>query len=220
MRIHRVRLGADEYRVIRPDRPARGLFLRPAWAADLYADDEGAAQLAVAWGLAARSPRSLVYLPIRGNAAPDGLPVEPDEPVAPLDLALVHHRSQFPASRWKAVRARLGAGVPHTVTIPESDFQGPGAELHPRYWTEEFRDRLSFARAAETMFVTGSAVAFRETGATVHRLTAPRYADPGGGGESHRCVELDAGSRHRRGARGDIPDLLHIQYCGDWRATA
>ncbi|MCD9144423.1 hypothetical protein [Streptomyces albireticuli] len=220
MKVHRVRLGADEYRVISPARPARGAYLHDRWAASMYVDREASEQLFAAWWLAARSPRSLVYVPMRGNgAAPDGLPDTAGEPVAPLDLVLVDHRVQFPVSRWKAVRARLGAGRLHTVKIPADGFRDEGADVHPLYGTEGFRDYLHFERAADTLFVVGSSLAFRQTGAMVRELIADEYAFRRGHGDPHHCVELSSGPWHRRRTRGRVSARLHIQYCEGMRAA-
>ncbi|MER6913521.1 hypothetical protein ABT354_17785 [Streptomyces sp. NPDC000594] len=218
MRIHRVRLGADTYRVVRPDRPAAGAHLHEREVAELYADGEAAHQLAVAWALAARSPRSLIHLPMRGNAAPPGLPLAPGESAEPLDLVLVHHRLGFPPSRWKAVRARLGAGVPHTVRLPPGDLPPTDAEPEPRLYDREFRDHLGFARAAGTVFVIGSATAFRRTGAAIRELTTAERT-PGADGPVHLCAELDAAPHRLRRTRRGETTTLHIQYHDAWRAA-
>lgn len=221
MRIHRVRLGADEYRVLRPDRPARGGYLHDRWSADMYVDREASQQLVAAWGLAARSPRSLVYVPMRGNPVPPGLPEDPAHPAAaPLDLVLVHHRLQFPPSRWKAVRARLGAGQPHTAKLPETDFDDEAAQLHPLHGTDAFRDHLLFDRAADTLFVIGSTAAFRATTAAVHELIAEETAFLRDDEGHHFCVELSSGPWHRRRTRGQVSAGLHIQYRAGRAAAA
>ncbi|MFF4409289.1 hypothetical protein ACFY2W_29225 [Streptomyces sp. NPDC001262] len=212
MRIHRVRLGADEYRVLRPDRPARGGYLHDRWSADMYVDREAAQQLVAAWGLAARSPRSLVYVPMRQNPVPQGLSEAPVHPAAALDLVLVHHRLQFPTSRWKAVRARLGAGQLHSAKLPEPDFGDEAARLHPLHGTDASRDHLLFDRAADTLFVIGSTTAFRTTAATVHDLVAGGTASLRDAEDHHFCVELSSGPWHRPRARGPVSAHLHIQY--------
>ncbi|MGW1198416.1 hypothetical protein ACWD4B_21635 [Streptomyces sp. NPDC002536] len=213
MRIHRVRLGADEYRVLRPDRPARGGYLHDRWSADMYVDREASQQLVAAWGLAARSPRSLVYVPMRQNPVPQGLLEAPAHPAAPLDLVLVHHRLQFPTSRWKAVRARLGAGQLHTAKLPEADFGDEAGQLHPLHGTDAYRDHLLFDRAADTLFVIGSTTAFRAAAATVHGLVANGTASLRDDEDRHFCVELSSGPWHQRRTRGPVSARLHIQYC-------
>ncbi|MCC2280137.1 hypothetical protein LKL35_32650 [Streptomyces sp. ET3-23] len=217
MRIHRVRLGAEEYRVLRPDRPARGGYLHDRWSAEMYADREASRQLVAAWGLAVRSPRSLVYVPMRGNSAPQGVPQE----AAPLDLVLVHHRLQFPVSRWKAVRARLGTGQPHTVKLPESVFKDGPARPCPFHGTDATRrDHLLFDRAADTLFVIGSTTAFRATAATLHALVAEETALLRDDENHHFCVELSSGPWHRRRTRGRVSAGLHIEYRAERAAAA
>ncbi|WP_406454224.1 hypothetical protein OG782_24125 [Streptomyces sp. NBC_00876] len=217
VRVHKARLGRDEVRVVRPDPVAGRLALRDdgRWLS-LYADREGAAQLVVLWSLAARSARSLVHLPIRANAAPDGV-VSDGVPV-PLDLVLLHHSLQFPPSSWKGIRARLGAGTPHVAATPDDDFPDESAIDHERRHHPEYRDHLGFDIAAHTLFVVGSPTAFREHGATLRGLVdeAPSYLHrhPHAG---HFCAELSAGPWLRPRTRGNVPAHLHIQYCDDWQ---
>ncbi|WP_327315653.1 hypothetical protein [Streptomyces sp. NBC_01235] len=217
VRIHHVRLGGDEFRVIRAD-PAPGrLALRDDrhWLS-MYADREGAAQLVALWALAARSARSLVHLPIRANPVPEGV-VGDGEPVS-LDLVLVHHSLQFPAASWKQVRARLGAGKPHTATTPDQDFPDETAIDYERRHHREYRDHLEFDIAAHTLFVVGSSTAFREHGTALRGLVdeAPSYPHrhPGAG---HFCVELGTGPWPHAQTRRHVPARLHIQYSSTWR---
>ncbi|MFE4515628.1 hypothetical protein ACFRMQ_15725 [Kitasatospora sp. NPDC056783] len=215
-KIHRVRLGRDEYRVVTPARQAAGTFLHASPGAssmDLHLDRQGAEDLATVWALAARSRRSLIHLPLRANTGPVGLPDVPPEDR--LDLLLVHHSLGFPPSRWKEVRARLGAGTPHTVDLPVTDF--PPEDVEPSY--ADSRDELRFAGAAHTLVVTGSATAFRRTGAHFHGLSreAPGWRfgwRPG----VHYCITL-AHERwgSPRAAKG-VPSSLHVAYAHRWRA--
>ncbi|WP_326770499.1 hypothetical protein OG978_42840 (plasmid) [Streptomyces sp. NBC_01591] len=217
MRIHKVRLGGSEVRVVRPAPAAARLALRDDhhWLS-MYADRDGAVQLAAVWALAARSARSLVHLPIRANPAPDGV-VSDGEPVS-LDLVLVHHSLQFPTASWKQVRARLGPGEPHTTATPDQDFPDETAIDHRRREYRAYRDHLGFDIAAHTLFVVGSSTAFREHGAALRGLVdeAPsyrhRYPDAG-----HFCVELSPGPWSRARTRRNVPARLHIQYCDTWR---
>ncbi|GAB3908822.1 hypothetical protein GCM10027612_83650 [Microbispora bryophytorum subsp. camponoti] len=117
--ISKVRLGRDEYRVVRPARALRHAMLYEGrLGAELSVDKRAAVVLATAWGLAARSPHSLVYLPLRTARPADSANQER------LDLVLLHHRLAFPVSRWKQVRALLGAGAPHGVRLPLRRFAG------------------------------------------------------------------------------------------------
>lgn len=70
--IHRARLGADEFRVIRPAQPpSRAVLIDRDRYLAAYLDQDAARGVAGLWMLAARSPRSLVHLPMRANRPPD-----------------------------------------------------------------------------------------------------------------------------------------------------
>ncbi|WP_329203732.1 hypothetical protein [Streptomyces sp. NBC_01435] len=217
VRIHRVRLGGSEVRVVRPAPVTARLALRDDhhWLS-MYADRDGAAQLAAMWALAARSARSLVHLPIRANPAPDGV-VSDGEPVS-LDLVLVHHSLQFRTASWKQVRARLGSGEPHTAATPDHDFPDETAIDHQRREYRTYRDHLGFDIAGHTLFVVGSSTAFREHGTALRSLvdeapsSAYHYPDAG-----HFCVELSPGPWTRARTRRNVPARLHIQYSDTWR---
>jgi len=183
----------------------------------MYVDRQASTVLTAAWGLAARSPRSLIYLPMRANTPPEG--VGGGEGQSPsLDLVLLHHSLQMRPSRWKQVRTRLGAGCLHTASVHDSDFPDESAVDYERWHFREFRDHLGFHLAANTLFIVGSGTAFRERGALVRSLIgdAPSYlaryprAD-------HYCVELSAGPWARPRVRGRVPGHLHVQYSGEWR---
>jgi hypothetical protein len=72
MRVSHVRLGTNDYRVLQPDRPLRQAFLfgDNVRTLEMYADREAATALTMAWGLAARSRHSLIYLPMRAKSTP------------------------------------------------------------------------------------------------------------------------------------------------------
>ncbi|MFJ9952459.1 hypothetical protein [Kitasatospora sp. NPDC091207] len=211
--VQRVRVGRDEYRVVTaaPQTPGAVLY-DDSWSLQMVVDRPAAVDLAAAWALAARSPRSLIHLPLRATAGP----ADPDR----LDLVLLHHSLGFPPSRWKAVRGRLGTGRPHTADIPDSDFPAEDDIDHRRRGFAGWRDELRFAGAARTLFLTGSATAFRWTGAWIRSLSTEAPAAlrhyPSG---PHYCVTL----RHEstdpyRTAKG-VPGLLHIEYAERLPAT-
>ncbi|MFF3392092.1 hypothetical protein ACFYW1_14345 [Streptomyces sp. NPDC002669] len=216
MRIHRVRTGSSEVRVVRlSPAPARPVLRDDHHWLSMYADREGATRLTAMWSLAARSARSLVYLPIRANPAPrdaigDGVPVS-------LGLVLAHHSLQFPIASWKRVRARLGTGRAHTTATPDQDFPDGAAIDHQRWYHRTYRDHLGFDIAAHTLFVVGSPTAFREHGAALRDLTdqapAHTHRHPGSG---HYCVELGSGPWTTARTRGNVPARLHLQYCDTW----
>ncbi|KUN78465.1 hypothetical protein [Streptomyces griseoruber] len=218
VRIHQVRQGGGTgLRVIRAAPAPVRLALRDDrhWLS-MYADREGAGRLVELWALAARSAHSLVYLPIRANAAPEGVPGD-GEPVA-LDLVLLHHSLQFPTASWKEVRGRLGAGKPHTASTPDRDFPDETDVDHGRWRHQEYRDHLDFHVAAHTLFVVGSSTAFREHGAALRGLVdeAPSYLHRHPGA-SHYCVELGPGPWPHARTRRQVPGSLHIQYADTWR---
>ncbi|MBV1856597.1 hypothetical protein [Catellatospora tritici] len=219
-RISTVRLGGTEYRVVRP--------LRPLNRAVLYTEPHGiptephnlamfvgrteAVVLTALWGLAVCSPRSIVYIPMRHATPPADIPPGP----VPLDLVLMHHSLQLPVSRWKEIRARLDAGTAHRATVP------PYA-LHSRddgAATHTYRDPLRVDIAAHTVYLTGSATAFRDPGTSLLELTR----EAGGylksiDGRHHYCVELGDHDTHpwfKRRRR--FPTQVHVQYCPRWIA--
>jgi hypothetical protein len=114
-----------------------------------------AAMFALAWGLAARSPHTIVYLPLRRAELPDH-----HAEGRPLDLVLLHHRLAFPPSRWKQVRAGLGTGWPHSVVLPSDAWRSRPVADHRRSWHQEFRDHLRWDIPADTLVLTGSRKAF------------------------------------------------------------
>ncbi|WP_017582114.1 hypothetical protein [Nocardiopsis valliformis] len=216
VRVHKVRTRGDELRVLRAEPGPGRLALRDDhyWLS-MYADGFGTAQLIALWSLAARSAYSLVYLPIRANQAPGGGESE-SEPVM-LDLVLAHHSLQFPASSWKRVRARLGRGVPHTASTPDDDIPGYSDIDHARHWYREYRDHFDFDIAAHTLFIKGSARAFREYGAELRRLADDgpaqlQYVSETG----YFDVELYHGSPHGYSCK-NVPGSLYIHYCAPWQ---
>lgn len=201
-RISRVGLDGREYRVIRPDQPASRLVLHDdeVWYAG-FADREALTQLAALWSLAALSPRSIIHVPTRQNASPfEGRSV---------DLVLSYALHQLRPSHWKAIRARLGDGAPHKIQVPDL----AEAEIdYRRLRHREYRDRLIFDSAGDTLFVTGSRDSFRqaahELGATLAEAVRP-------GAPDHVCAELASGGWRPKPTRHNTPDQLHIQYYPD-----
>lgn len=217
-RVSRVRLGRDEYRVIQP----RYRLERASVSADpgewgtprclqMYVDRTAAAVLGASWTLATISRRSLVYVPMRHAALPDG--VAPCPPSPSLDLVLMHHCLQFRRSRWRQVRARLGQGSPHVARVALPPEYVEDAPLPGR----NERDELRFDIAGETLFVTGSTRAFEEWGHLLRGL-----AVDGGPyvkahrGTSHYCVEID--NRWRLPTHSRAWTQWHIEYCPRWRS--
>ncbi|MFE2347455.1 hypothetical protein [Kitasatospora cineracea] len=221
--VHHVRAGARTHRIVQvPQRPGR-LALRDEqhWLT-LYADRAGLARLVAAWSLAARSPHSLLHLPLRGHPLPDGpshAPMYPGgHPV--LDLVLAHHSLQFRPSAWKDLRSRLGPGRPQRAATPAADFPA-GPRFADRFPHPDFRDHLHFALAAATLFVTASAPAFRDSGTALHTLLtqapAAHHHDLAHPSPRHKCTDLTtAPTRFPTPHTAAVPSLLHVQYCPDW----
>ncbi|MBW6433474.1 hypothetical protein KZ829_06920 [Actinoplanes hulinensis] len=141
-----VQLGGDQYRVVRPARAPKFAGLYEGRLGAQFCLDKATAMLfAQAWGLAARSPHTIVYLPLRHAELPD-------QHVGgrTLDLVLLHHRLAFPPSRWKQVRARLGNGQAHTVVLPSDAWPSRPVADHRRTWHREFRDHLRWNTAADS----------------------------------------------------------------------
>lgn len=207
-------LDGREYRVIRPDRPAGRLVLHDEshWYSG-FADRDALAQLTTLWSLAAASPRSIVQVPTRqNNSAYEGRSV---------DLVLSYASLQLRPSRWKALRARLGDGAPHTVDVPDPRL-GPEID-YDRLRHREYRDLLKFDSAADTLFVTGGRESFHRAAVQLRTL----WADSGGhrGGEGgtgrHICAEINVGTWPPGRTRHGTPGILHIQYEPDgWSVPA
>ncbi|WP_018549610.1 hypothetical protein [Streptomyces sp. LaPpAH-108] len=209
--VHRARLGADEFRVVRPAGPlSRAVLIDHDRHLDAYVDQDAARGIAGLWMLAARSPRSLIHVPLRANRMP--VREVPDDAGSRLDLVLLHHSLQFAPSHWKRVRGRLGPGRPQTVSLPEAE-QGDGEVTDPatRHHREN-RDLFHQHLHAETLFMTGSAKVFRETAR--HFLDVARKGPghiPVHPGHPHFCTELHSND----GILGDAREI-HIEYCDQW----
>jgi hypothetical protein len=204
-----VRLGRDEYRVIRPARPPRHAPLYEGrLGGQLTVDKAAAVDLACAWWLAARSRHSIVYLPLRTSRATCG-----DEyGDRRLDLVLLHHSIAFPVSRWKAVRARLSTAAPHTVRLPDRPFPELTAADHEPRRYDDFRDHLRWRIAADTLFLVGSRRAFEFEADQLRELAedcpAHRAVNPG----THCCAEVETGVWWHSRLR-DPRMQLHVESC-------
>ncbi|MFF0721760.1 hypothetical protein [Micromonospora sp. NPDC003816] len=205
-----VRLGHQQYRVVRPVRlPGSAGLYEGRLGAQFCLDAPTATMFALAWGLAARSPHTIVYLPLRRAGARHDCGWG-----RPLDLVLVHHRLAFPPSRWKQVRSRLGPGRPHTVDLPGNAWPVLSDTEHERGCHREFRDHLRWDVAAETLVLTGSRTAYELAAEQVRALAeecpAHRARVPG----THCCAEIVVGRPWRyRDRRRPYADL-HAEFCG------
>ncbi len=199
-----VRLGRDEYRVVQPARPLSHAPLFEGYqGVEALVDKASAREMAMAWEFATRSPRTLVYLPLKQS---DAACRWSEGPL--LDLVLVHHSLGFRLSRWKQVRAKLGNGRPHTVVCR-------GFRQEPDYRRLRQRDNLDLLRGeivADTVFLVGSRAAFGVGGQALKSLVehCPRHMHESPG--THCCAEIDEGRQNW--------NWLHVVYCDEHRVHA
>ncbi len=198
--------GADRFRVIQPERtPEHAVLHYDLVGQQLSVDKSATVDLAIAWWLAAHSPRSLVWLPLRASPASCG-----SMPGARrLDLVLLHHSLRFPAAEWKQVRSRLSGPKIHKVTMPEGALPGFDRRDHKRRNHREFRDHLRWTVAAETLFIVGSRLAFELEGWRLRELAEESPARLAMTPSAHSCAEIDLGSRDRP----DTYAELHVECC-------
>jgi hypothetical protein len=213
--VNEVRLGPNTYRVFHPARPiAHGALYETRLGAEMSVDKAATIDLALAWWLAARSPHSLVYLPLRSSACD----IDAHYRGRRLDLVLLHHSLAFPASRWKDVRSRLTPTGLQKVTLPENPFRHLEYEEHMRVLWRGYRDRLDHAVAADTLFVIGSRPAYEQQAETVLELVDDAPAELAAKPDAHTCGEIGLGDWHGRGAayrRRDAPWNMHVVCCND-----
>jgi hypothetical protein len=197
--VNEVRLGPDTYRVMHPAEPiVHGLLCESRAGAEMLVNRAGAVELAIAWWLAARSPRTLVYLPLRGS----GCELAPEYEANRLDLLLAHHSLGFRPARWKNVRARLTPTGLQKVTLPEKPFPDFDRSDHLRRRHREFRDHLRYSIATDTLFLAGSRHAFELEG---HEALALIGTAPG----DHTCAEIGIG------VWPTAPAELHVVCCNN-----
>lgn len=203
-----VQLDGRRYRVVRPARePAFAGLYESRFGAQFSLDKETATTFAQAWGLASRSPYTIVYLPLRRAQLAAG-----HLRGHPLDLVLLHHRLAFPPSRWKQVRARLGTGKPHTVVLPGDAWPLRPTADHRRSWHQDFLDHLRWEIAADTLVLTGSREAFElqpdRVRALAEECPAHRAHTPG----THCCAEIGMGRTRSYPDRRRPYAELHAEY--------
>ncbi|MET9338325.1 hypothetical protein [Nonomuraea sp. NPDC003804] len=207
--IHHVRLGAAEFRIVRAADPlTRALLVDQDQYLQMNMDAGAARYVGMLWLLAARSRRSIVYLPLRGGALPSGGPLTGE---GPLDLVLLHHSLRFKPHLWKRLRARLGQGAVGRVGIlPPDPADDDGIDAATRR-RREYRDVFHQRVQAETLFMVGSAKAFRGTADLFFDLVrhgpGHRSAAPW---DSHYCTELTGD-----GVLGRAREL-HVEYTPRW----
>ncbi|WP_211590473.1 hypothetical protein [Microbispora sp. H11081] len=206
--ISEVRLDRGEYRVVRPAQAVKHAMLYDGrLGTELSVDKQAAIALAMAWGLAARSPHSLIYLPLRTARPADSANQE-----RLLDLVLLHHRLAFPVSRWKQVRDRLGAGRPHGVKLPPQEFRRRPDADQWRWTHQGFRDHLRWDIAADTLFLIGSREAFELEADQVRALAEDCPEHFAESPDAHCCAEINLGRMGYPDRRRPWAEL-HVEYC-------
>jgi hypothetical protein len=209
--VHEARLGAREFRVVRPARPlARAALVDRDRHVDAYLDEDAARSVAALWLLAARSPRSLLHLPLRADRSP--VPEAPGPCAGRLDLVLLHHSLQFAPSRWKQLRGRLGRGRPASVAVPGTERARAAGAGHGARHHRENRDLLHQHVHAETLFVTGSAKVFRDT---AERFLEVAREGPGHAPAHRRCPHFCTRLYMNAGILANGREI-HIQYRDRW----
>jgi hypothetical protein len=231
--VRHVRLGAEEYRVISPAAPLdNGALYSGRGGFDMYVDRPDGHRIGVLWLLAARSRRSIVYLPMRGTPPAPSVDVDMSEPgwtlsghrsFRPMDLVLVHHSAQFPPSGWPRLRHRLTEANARrelqTARIPASEIPTGEEADDPALGYRDNRDTLRPRVHAETLFLTGSAVAFRASAGAFFAVT--RDGPPAAEGNSHYIAGscnyhvCDGVGLLEDDARGN-ESHIHVEYSPSW----
>lgn len=209
--VSEARLGTTRYRVVHPARPILHAALHESrFGGQLSVDKDATAVLATAWWLAARSPRSFVYLPLRSSVDCGGFGERK------LDLVLLHHSLGFRVAEWKTVRAKLTRSKTQKVTMPPEPFRPVPEAAHEHRGHREFHDHLRWTIAADTLFVVGSRRAYEYAGEQVRALAEESPAELAEHPDRHHCAEIDLGRTRR-----SIPDArnpyatLHIECCNE-----
>lgn len=213
--VNEIRLGRSTYRVIHPARPiAHGAMSEGRWGVEMYVDKAATIDFALAWWLAAQSPHSLVYLPLRASACD----ADAEYLGRRVDLVLTRHSLAFPTAQWKDVRARLTPTGLQKVTLPEKPFRAIDRTEHMRSYHREFRDHLRYTYAADTLIVAGSRQGYELQGKDVVELVDEAPAELARKPDRHTCAEIDLGQWTGRGAvwlRRDSPLRMHVVCCND-----
>jgi hypothetical protein len=221
--VQKVRLAGTEYRVIRPARPlTNGALYKAGSHYEMYVDRTDGRRIGTLWLLAARSPHSLVYLPMRSTPAVPGLGEDGERP---LDLLLAPRTAQLRPSRWKRIRAQLrtwnAVREIHTAGVPERDLPDLDADCSiPDDPKQAKKFLLRKDVYAETLLLTGGAAAFREGAKEIFAVTkyGPPEAATGlyipGACNYHVCrpiYDWDLDSLKMRHW-----EQLHVEFCPRW----
>lgn len=209
--IHLARLGPTTYRVIRPAVPIGRVTVRDNqdwWFA--AADRAGAMLVAGLIEIAARSPRSLVHVPLRGGSVtPVGWGWLGE--LAAVDLLLAQPALQFPAHRWPEVRRRLDPGRRHSFDIPGRTLEQVCDE-RPGCWRRTPPAETALAREhAGALLVTATPPALRALADCFAHLAACGPGSVGRGAPYFREKIHPLDGLMRRDERG-----WFLVYCDTW----
>ena len=210
--VNEVRLGPDTYRVIHPARPiAHGALYDYGWGAEMLVNKAETVDFALAWWLAARSPHSIVYLPLRSSGCDEMPPYSQRK----LDLVLMHHSLGFPASRWKDVRARLRPTGIQKAVLPVQPFREIDRAEHERTAQRDFRDHIRYSVVADTLVLTGSRYGYELEGESVVELMDEAPAELAAQPDVYRRVEVGVGvwRNHDLAHPRDSPLRFHVSCC-------
>ncbi|MEO3766248.1 hypothetical protein [Streptomyces sp. B5E4] len=221
--VQKVRVAGTEYRVIRPAGALKNGALYKTHSHDeMYVDRTYGRRIGTLWLLAARSPRSLVYLPMRTTRVVPGIGEDGERP---LDLVLVPRTAQLRPSRWKRIRAQLRTGRAarelHTAGVPARDLPDLDADYgipdDPKAaGTFLLRKEIH----AETLLLTGGAAAFREGAKEIFAVT--KYGPPAaatglyisGACNYHVCRPVYDWGLDPQNMRQW--EQLHVEFCPQW----
>ncbi|WBB58908.1 hypothetical protein O7599_25300 [Streptomyces sp. WMMC500] len=221
--VQKVRVAGTEYRVIRPAGPLKnGALYKTRSHYEMYVDRTDGRRVGTLWLLAARSPHSLVYLPMRTTPAVPGIGEDGEHP---LDLVLAPRTAQLRPSRWKRIRAGLRAGNAarqlHTAGVPERDLPDPDGDYRVPDDPKEANEFLLRKDVyAETLLLTGGAAAFREGARDIFAVTkyGPPEAATGlyipGACNYHVCRPVHDWGLDTRNMRDW--EQLHVEFCPRW----
>ncbi|MCF6474239.1 hypothetical protein FAF44_38545 [Nonomuraea sp. MG754425] len=218
--VQRGRLGGADFRVIRPARPLQnGALYEGQYSYEMYADRVDGRRIGTLMLLAARSPRSLIYLPMRTTPTAPGVGWYDEKP---LDLVLAHRAVQFRPSRWKRLREHINAvRAPRelrTASVPVRDLRvdhglKPSLRSDPNHGS-----LLHQAVHAQTLFLTGDTTALREAALEIFAVTkdgpphaATKHYIPGAC-NYHVCRSLyDWSDLEEHGW-----EQFHVEFCPRW----
>lgn len=210
------RVDGRTVRVVQPARvPKHAALYEGYLGAQMLIDKPAAMDLAAAWWLAARSPRTAVWLPLRRSPTTCGDIWWERR----LDLVLMHHSLALPVSKWKQARTQTRNPRPHTVTLPGRPFPEFSVDAVYAMHHEGYRDHLRYAFAADTLFVIGSRHAFELQARAIRNLVEDCPAHMAKKPDAHCCAEIELGdtSRWSKKSSRNPWSMLHIEYCDTHR---